>query len=237
MIKIAIVEDETEFQDELRGYLGRFASEYAEKIQVSVFDDGIDIVSEYSGDWDIIFLDIRMKHMDGMETAKKIRELDSEVILIFITTMARYAIKGYEVDAMDFVLKPVSYVQFSAKMKKALKFVKRQSEQRYLLLPSGEKKERVSSEDILYAEVQGHNMQIVTKKKTYEMRCSMADMEKTLADCHFARCSQSYLVNLKYVTGIGKESVQIEGYEIPVSRPKRKQFIKEVSDYMEAGYR
>lgn len=236
MTHIAIVDDETEFQDELRGYLERFASECGEKIQVSVFDDGIDIISEYAGNWDIIFLDIKMKHMDGMETARKIRELDSGVVLIFITTMARYAIKGYEVDAMDFVLKPLNYVQLSTKLKKAMKFVKRQSGERYLLLPAGEKKERVSSGDILCIEVQGHSMRVVTAKKAYDLRYSMADMEKTLAGCHFARCNQSYLVNLKHVTGVGRETVRVEEYELPISRPKRKQFLKEVSDYLEEGY-
>lgn len=236
MIKIAIVDDEKSFQNKMHEYIRRFETETGEKITVTLFQDGLDILDNYKAEWDIILMDIKMNHMDGMSAAEKIRNLDKKTIIIFITTMAKYAIKGYEVDALDFVVKPINYAQFSTKMKKAVNMVKRMSDKKYLLLPFDERKERVSTDEILYIEVNSHNLYVVTDLRTYTLRYSMSDMEKELKDCHFARCNQSYLVNLKNVTGLGKDDVRIGEHKLPFSRSKKKQFLKELSDYLEAGY-
>lgn len=239
MIKIAVVEDEQEYQKTLKEYLRRFEGECGQILQPTFFSDGLDIVEEYEPVWDIILMDIRMKHLDGMKAAERIRSCDSAVLIIFITTMAQYAIQGYEVDALDFVLKPITYSQFSLKMQKALVMLKKtkHTEEKYLMLPDGERKKRVSVNDILYIEVINHDLHIVTNAGVYVMRYSMQKMEKELEAFHFVRCSNSYLVNLKNVTGTGKETVLTGAYELPVSRPKKKQFLKALSDYLGAGYR
>lgn len=236
MIRIAVVEDDKDCQEQLRRYIQRWGSESGQFFDVTIFPDGMDIVENYNPIWDIIFMDIRMKHMNGMNAAGKIREYDTAVIIIFITTMGQYAIKGYEVDALDFILKPVSYAQFSMKMRKAVTLI-RKTEEKYLLLPVDDRKERVSTRDILFLEVQNHNLQVVTRTRVYVMRHSMQAAEKKLADCHFIRCNNSYLVNLANVTGVNKDTVTVEKYELPISRPRRKQFIKALSDYLGAGYR
>jgi DNA-binding LytR/AlgR family response regulator len=237
MVRIAIVEDEKEFQEQLSAYLKRYQDTSGEKIQVTIFEDGLDIIENYQSEWDIILMDIKMKHMDGMEAAHKIRAMDTEVILMFITTMAKYAINGYEVDAMDFVLKPIRYAQFSTKIIKAVNMIKRKSKKKYLLLPVEERKERVSTDEILYVEVKNHNVVIITEKRSYSLRDSMKKIEEELSDSHFARCNQSYLVNLKHVTGIEKDMAYMGEHTVPISRPKKKVFLKALSDYLEAGYR
>lgn len=236
MVRIAVVEDEAACAEQLREYAGRFMREKGIAADVTVFADGLDIVEDYRPVWDIIFMDIAMKHMDGMEAAKKIRQSDPAVILIFITTLARYAIKGYEVDALDFILKPVNYIQFAARMHKAVNLLNRDPHQ-YLMLPSGEGKVRICTDDILYLEVINHDLHVVTDKERYVMRASLQDMEAALEGCHFCRCNHCYLVNLKNVTGVQKDSVFAGRYELPVSRPKKKQFLKELSDYLGVGYR
>ena len=112
MIRIAIVEDEVEYQNQLMDYLSRFAEESGEVIDALTFSDGDEIVSSYSAQFDIILMDVQMSFMDGMAAAEAIREIDKEVVIIFITNMAQFAIKGYAVDALDYVLKPVSYFAF-----------------------------------------------------------------------------------------------------------------------------
>ena len=113
MVKIAIVEDERAYQEQFFAYVKKYEAESGERMEISIFSDGYEIVEKYNASYDIIFLDIQLVVMDGMETAKKIRKLDENVILIFITNMAQYAIQGYEVNALDYVLKPVSYFAFS----------------------------------------------------------------------------------------------------------------------------
>ena len=97
MIRVAIVEDEAAVRDQLMGYVQRYMRQYDAQIEVTMFTDGVEILEEYRPVYDIIFLDVEMQHLDGMETASRIRALDSDVLLIFITNMAQYAIKGYAV--------------------------------------------------------------------------------------------------------------------------------------------
>ncbi len=236
MIRIAIVEDDIESQQLLIEYLAQYEKETTTQFEISVYQDGMEITDTQTSRWDIIFMDIKMKHMDGMTAAKKIRQYDSVVIIIFITSMAKFAIKGYEVDALDFVLKPIKYQQFFAKMVKALNLLKKITEHKYLFLPVGEKKERVSTDQILFIEVKTHNLYIVTDTITYCMRYSMSKLEKELENFHFVRCNNSYLVNLKNVTGIEKEYVLIGNHQIPISRTKKKQFLEALSCFLVGGY-
>ena len=119
MLRVAIVEDDAGYANQLTEFLNRYGKENDEEIHLTIFRDGLDIVEDYQPVWDIILLDIEMPLLDGMSAAERIRALDPAVILIFITNMAQYAIKGYEVDAMDFVLKPVNYFAFNMKLHKA----------------------------------------------------------------------------------------------------------------------
>ena len=120
MIKIAIVEDEAAVRDQLTDYVRRYTRQYGTEFEVTCFTDGDEILENYRPAFDIIFLDVEMKRLNGMETAQRIRELDDDVLLIFITNMAQYAIKGYSVGALDYVLKPVPCFAFSQQLQKAL---------------------------------------------------------------------------------------------------------------------
>lgn len=236
MVRIAIVEDEKVYREQLTQYLKRYEEESGEHFRIQVFEDGEDLLEGYQPEWDLIFMDIRMQFMDGMTAARKLREYDSAALLIFITTMAQYAIKGYEVDAMDFVLKPVQYPQFCMKLRKALNRIRQMEARTFLMLPIGEHRERVCTDDILYIESRNHDLQFITREKTYEMRGAMADMEKKLEGCQFARCGQSYLVNVKQVTAVEKDVVILASHRLPISRSRKRAFLQAMADYLETGY-
>ena len=104
----------------MQEYVRRYTRQYGTEFEVTVFADGVDILEDYRAVYDIIFLDVEMKHLDGMTTAERIRQMDADVILIFITNMAQYAIRGYSVGALDYVLKPVPYFAFSQQLLKAV---------------------------------------------------------------------------------------------------------------------
>ena len=113
MAKIAVVEDNDAMRAQLCGFIAQYAQESGHQLDVTAFSDGAQLVEPYRPGFDIIFLDIEMPKLGGMPTAERIRRQDPDVVLVFVTNMAQYAIRGYEVDALDFVLKPVSYYQFS----------------------------------------------------------------------------------------------------------------------------
>ena len=134
MIRVAIVEDDAEVQGVLQEYVRRYTRQYGTEFEVTVFADGVDILEDYRAVYDIIFLDVEMKHLDGMTTAERIRQMDADVILIFITNMAQYAIRGYSVGALDYVLKPVPYFAFSQQLLKAVARLEKRAK-RYLTVP------------------------------------------------------------------------------------------------------
>lgn len=238
-MRIAIVEDERPCQEQMIKYLTDFAQEYDTVIRPQVFSDGDEIIEAYeNGDnqWSIIFLDIKMKNKNGIETAREIRKKDNDVVIIFITSLMQYAIKGYEVDALDFVLKPISYGQFVLKMKKALNSVKKR-ESRFLVLFKGQRMDKVFTDDIRYIEVQNHYLYIATKSHTYKMRGTMQEIEKELSDLPFARCSNSYLVNLRHVKQVKKDTVYLADTELSITRTKKADFLQQFSDYLGGDYR
>lgn len=233
MLRIAIVEDEPACAQQLQEYIDRYQAERGLEISVSRFSDGIELVEQYTPAWDILFLDIQMKLLDGMETARRIRTQDPYVTIVFITNLARYAIQGYEVDASDFILKPLEYDRFRVRMDKVTASRSRKREA-YVVLPLGERKVRVPVEEILYAEVLDHELQVVTKRQSYRMRCSLQKMEQMLEGKGFSRCNRCYLVNLRQVTGVERDTVHLGACTLSISRPRKKEFLKDLADCLGA---
>lgn len=120
MIKIAVVEDEIEMTNQLLKYVKQFFNENDLDYSVATYNNAIKLLDNYDFSFDLILMDINMPLLDGMSASKKLREIDSEVTLIFITSLAQYAINGYEVNAFDFVLKPISYYNFALKLTRAI---------------------------------------------------------------------------------------------------------------------
>ena len=124
-MRIAIVEDEQACADTLQKYLQQYGQEFSQELDVTQYENGAVFLREFRSQFDIILLDISMPVMDGMETARQIRKIDSDVVLLFVTSLSQYAIRGYEVNAMDYILKPVSYFAFSQRLNRAMARVKR----------------------------------------------------------------------------------------------------------------
>jgi len=229
--KIAIVEDQENTSKIIKNYLLRYGKEQQRHFDIVEYADGSELVIDYEGDFDIIFLDIEMKHLNGMETALRIREIDQNVIVIFITNNAQYAIKGYAVDALSFLLKPVPYFAFSQELKRSLEKLDAKKES-FLLVTTEEGLMKIDTRQIFYIESMKHTLYIHTKEKTYAMRGVMKDMEQKLAKYHFARCNNCYLVNLSKVKGIKGDFVILKENELKMSRGRKKIFMEALASYV-----
>ena len=231
MIRVAIVEDDAEVQGVLQEYVRRYTRQYGTEFEVTVFADGVDILEDYRAVYDIIFLDVEMKHLDGMTTAERIRQMDADVILIFITNMAQYAIGGYAVGALDYVLKPVPYFAFSQQLRKAEEQLRRRA-RHYLALPVEGGMRRLDSSLIYYLESEGHRVHFYTEEGDFVAAGTLKAFEEKLAERPFARCNSGYLVNLAQVQAVQQNTVQVGPCELQVSRPKRKGFLAALTDYI-----
>lgn len=233
MIHIAIVEDEEIYVNKLNEYIDRYRKERGKVIKLTVFSDGEDITEDYHGGYDIILMDIQMQFMDGMTAAEKIRQMDQEVIIMFITNMIQYAVRGYEVDAMDYVVKPVEYFAFSQKLDKAIGRLKKKDKE-YITVPTKEGVLKLELSNILYIESQGHNAVFYTSKGNFVSRAALKDLEKEMKEKSFFRCAKGYLVNMNQVDGISGTDCVIHGDKIPISRAKKKEFMDLLLQYLNA---
>ena len=232
MIRIALVEDEAEVRAQLQGYVQRHTRQYGTEFAVTEFADGMELLDDYRPVYDVLFLDVEMKHLDGMTTAERIRQMDADVILIFITNMAQYAIRGYEVDALDYVLKPVNYYQFCTKLSRAIQRVQRRRGGQVVLQLAGGGIQLLDTADIYYLETHSRMLYYHTSKGEFAARASLQSAEKQLAEYHFVRCNQCYLVNLAYVKGIENDFALVKNDRLEISRRQRTAFLTAVASYM-----
>lgn len=184
MIKIAIVEDEAMYAKQLEEFLHQYEAENHEAFDITIYSDGDQIVNKYKSQFDIILMDVEMKFMDGMSAAEEIRKMDSEVVIIFITNMAQYAIRGYAVDALDYVLKPVSYFAFSQRLNRAIERMKKR-EAKVIMVNIKGGMVRINIANIYYIESQGHTLILHTILGDYETTGKMKEMDEKLSGIRY----------------------------------------------------
>ena len=231
MYHIAIVEDEAEFRNQLTEYLEQYQKEHQVEFKITVFTDGAEILQDYQAVYDIVLLDIEMPKVNGMDAAKQIRAQDENVVLMFITNMASYAIHGYEVGALDFVMKPITYYTFSMKLTRALKRAKQQ-EQKALLLPVADGVKKLELNEIFFVEGQSRMLYYHTADGDYVVKGTMQSAESSLAQYPFAKCNHWYLVNLMHVKEVRKNTVVVGPFELEMSRRNKTAFLKALTEYM-----
>ncbi|SKB87744.1 two component transcriptional regulator, LytTR family [Lachnospiraceae bacterium] len=231
MINIAVVDDSAEDRKILTDTLKRFTAEQKISANIVAYQNGEDAINDTAQSFDIFCLDIDMPGFDGIDLAKKIREYDSEVVIVFVTNMAQMAIMGYEVRAMDFILKPIEYYAFSMKMQSIFNIIDKKKSKN-LILNLSEGMVRISTDDLYYAEIKGHYLFYHTKSGIYQQRSTISELEEKLTGLSFAKCNQCYLVNLKHVRAVKKDDVDVGGDWLKISRPRKKAFLQSLANYM-----
>ena len=231
MLRIAIVEDQDQYAHQLEDYLKRFSADRGEEISVVRFTDGEDIAIGYKAEFDLILLDVQMQFMDGVTTARYIRDKDQDVMIIFISNAALYAVQGYEVEAQDYLIKPVSYFAFAQRLERAISRMVRR-ERTHLLVPVDGGVQKLATRDIRYVESQGHTLLYYTRGGVLESSGTMREAEQSLAPHHFYRCNKGYLVNLAHVDGMRDGFALVGEAQIPVSRSRKAGFLEALNHYV-----
>jgi len=234
MFRFAIVEDDDTCAEQLQKYLAQYAGENALEIRTDRFYDGLNFAEDYKARWDLIFMDIEMPLLDGMSAARRIREKDDSVLLIFITNMAQYAIQGYEVRALDYILKPVNYYAFAMKLRKVIRILDQRITKAAIVMDAEGNSRRIALSEVRYIEVLDHQLIYHRSDDTFHTFGSLKKTEQEYGK-DFARCNNCYLVNLRYVDGFSGNDVIVAGKPLPVSRARKKDFQQRVADYYRFG--
>ena len=234
--QIAIVEDQDEEARRLTAYFDRFSQGKEDVFQITRFETGDRFIARYQPVYDIVFMDIMMPGTNGMNTAQVLRKLDKNVTLIFVTNMAQFAVKGYEVEAFDFVVKPVTYQNFAMKLERVLGKLKNEPRDSFILLNLPEGKKRVPPMQIKYVEVDGHKVIYHTTEGDFAVYGSMKAAEEQLSPKVFARCNNCYLVNLNYVSAVSGVSATVGDEELQISRARKNAFVTQLNEFLGGNF-
>lgn len=234
MIHIAMIEDDPKASQTLLDYLKKYGEEKKLPLDIKTFPNAVIFLDGYDQGYDIVFMDIDLPYLNGMEAAKKLREKDSEVLLFFVTNLAQFAVKGYEVDALDFLVKPVTYYNLVLKMSRALSRLSEKEEQ-YIWINTRQMRKRIPVSSLLYIEVMKHTLTYHTTEGNFECYGTMRDAKASLAGQPFSLCNSCYLVNLKHVSCIENYWCYIGDDKLQISQHKRSEFLRDLNNYLAGG--
>ncbi len=218
--RVAICDDEQEYLEKLETIVNTWSAQNAQPCEVYTFGSAEAFLFAYEDDkaYDILLLDVEMKGVSGIELAKRIRAENNRAEIVFITSHFEFVCEGYEVDALHYLVKPVSEQKLMEVLSKAA--ARLCVEAPYVVISCEGETVKLYESEILYVEAFLHYLSIHTKKKEYKIKESMASFASRLSG-DFYRIHRSYLVSLKSVTRISRTSVTVDGKtELPVARGK-----------------
>lgn len=222
MYRIAIVEDQAGDERRLVSLLEQYAREENQQFSLTVFHSAMAFLEDYTHHFELVFMDIRLPGLDGMEAAHELRRLDHAVALVFLTSLAQYAVESYEVDAADYILKPVTAAALRLKLPRIL--ARCSQAQAEVVIRSEEGTLRLKANELRFVEIYDHHIHFDTAGGVRRAYGTLKEIERALPDGFF-RVNNQTIVNLGCVTRVEGESVTVAGRVFPISRGRRKEFL------------
>ena len=231
MLKVAIVDDSLEDLNLLKEHLISYCKEKDIKMDVDCYNRGLTFLDNIKNKYDVVFFDIDMPVLNGLDTAKRLRLIDERISIIFTTNLASMAINGYEVNALDFLVKPIPYSQFCIALDKALSNLQKGFSKR-LLIKIKQGLKAIPYDELKFVEVRKHDLIFYTSDSEYQTRGTLKDLEAILPKERFCKCNSCYLVNLSYVTKVLDDRVYFGSDYLTMSRGKKKTFVEAFINYV-----
>ena len=231
MIRVAVAEDMAFEREALLRHLNRYAQERGEELACTAFENGEALLRGYGEGFDLLLLDVAMPRVDGLTAARRIRRQDERVVILFITSMVQYAVQGYSVDALDFLVKPVSYTGLRLRLDRALARIA-QNQPLRIQVRSACGLRSVPVSEIRYVETCNHRVVIHTADEELLTDRTMKQIEAELAGQPFFRCHTSYLVHLRYVDRIQGNEIEVDGSRLLISRYRRRELLDTFTAYL-----
>ena len=222
MINIGICEDELHYRVNIKDMLGDILSTYSINYKIYEFSSGEELLSNYPKDLDILIMDIQMKIINGMDTARKIREFDQNLEIIFMTSFSEFMQEAYEVKAYRYILKPISERKISRNILPCINEIMKKKNN-YLTINVKNYVDRIKIDSIVYIETDRPNILIYTNDNKYSTKMSISKIDKILREHGFFRCHNSYIVNLILVESMISNTLKIGEKYIPISKYRVKE--------------
>ena len=232
-INIAVVEDSIDDLNNCLSLLDKYSKEKKVQFDIQTFESGDAFLMRFKSQFDFIILDINLSAMNGIDVARSVREKDEEVIIMFATNLAKYATNGYEVDAIDFALKPLTYASFYLRLERVMKKLNKKSDS-FLVVPSDGGFSKINVNDVLYVEVISHDIIFhMMSGQNITTSGTLKKYDEKLKDLWFIRCNSCYLVNAHKIKRVEKLDIQLVNDEIiAISHPKKKSFMERFKKYV-----
>lgn len=238
MLRIGICDDESRARDALRLMLEKILRNHEDKI-IYDFSSGEGVtkwLQSHPGEIDLLFLDVEMGQLSGMDAAKRIREYDTDLMIVFVTGYTDFVFDGYEVSALDYIVKPAQKEKLLQVIYRAKEVLKNRRPQTYIV-QNTEGVYRITKEEILYFYSEKRLVNLVTSKKEYSFYGKLDEVEEQLAEPvqkndEFIRIHQRYLIRAGAVHKLEQNKVEIGGQLLPISRSYKQQAVMSIAKKM-----
>lgn len=231
-MNIAVVDDEKIIREQLKGLIEKQKAGF----WADAYGTGEELLATKK-QYDVIFLDIQMEGMNGIETARRLRERNEDAVLIFVTAIREYVFEAFDVAAFHYLLKPIEENKFMEVFDRAVKEAEKQKEkgQEQLFIKTKNRNIILNQREILYVENRGRKVEIHTTREVIEIYAAMTELESRLGGS-FYRCHRGYLVNMTHITEYGNDSISLNnGESVYLAKERYNGFVKEYMRYLRKG--
>jgi two-component system, LytTR family, response regulator LytT len=233
-LRIAIIEDNDEDAKRLKEQLLRFSHERGIDFHISIFSTADYFLFSEDENYDVAFLDIELPGTDGMTAARAIRNRNQKIEIVFCTSFSQFAIRGYEVHARDYLVKPFTYVALTMTLENVLKAVSSKKDS-FIEICNNDTKRKINIHSIQYLECTGHHIYFHTTEGEMECYGSLSKYLEKLNNPNFIRISSSLAVNFVFIEKVADDSVYIGKVRLPISRGMKKSFLQKLNCRINEG--